>query len=165
MHLLRASENRISSVNLASYDLQLRRTLSNMLGQNVEGRAWQQVSMGVSNGGLGFRRAEMMALPALTASRVEAGSMVNFLAEMLSEIVGMNIMDGDVHRTECATAKFLESMPPENEVVITSILDEAKRKSFERFEAMGESARPRVDEQNLGKSNPDRSSREDGSRI
>ena len=41
-------------------------------------------------------------------------------------------------------------MPLENEVLITSILDEAKRKSFERFEAMGESARPRVDEQNLG---------------
>ena len=69
---LRTVGDRIAVEALESYDEVLKRSVDRMLGGDIEDMAWKQAAVGVRDGGLGFRRAARLALPAVLASRTAA---------------------------------------------------------------------------------------------
>jgi hypothetical protein len=78
-YLLRLSGNVIGAGALQQHDDQLRTFLDNVLAGGLHDTAWEQASVGVKSGGLGFRRAESLSAVAFVASRVEARPFVERL--------------------------------------------------------------------------------------
>ena len=85
VHLLRASGPSIDPAALGEYDSMLRRSLARCLGGELDDLSAAQCAVGVSEGGLGVRRAAATALPAFVASRVESRWLVDLLAQGVSE--------------------------------------------------------------------------------
>ena len=71
-YLLRLSGNAIGADALQQHDGQLRDFLDSVLAGGLHDTAWEQASVGVKSGGLGFRRAESLSAVAFVASRAEA---------------------------------------------------------------------------------------------
>jgi len=69
VYTLRANGDRIPMATLTSYDDMLRASLGRTLGGEVGEDSWEQAATGIFCGGLGFRRASDVALPAFVASR------------------------------------------------------------------------------------------------
>ena len=69
VYTLRANGDRIPMATLLSYDELLRTSLGRTLGGPIGQDAWDQAATTVFSGGLGFRRASDVALPAFIASR------------------------------------------------------------------------------------------------
>ena len=71
-YFLRAKGDEIEVGALEKYDKLLQSSLERILGGPIGTAAVMQASLGVKEGGLGFRRAQDLALPAFIASRLEA---------------------------------------------------------------------------------------------
>ena len=78
-YLLRLSGNALGADALQQHDGQLRDFLDSVLAGGLHDTAWEQASVGVKSGGLGFRRAESLSAVAFVASRVEARPFVEKL--------------------------------------------------------------------------------------
>ena len=78
-HVLRAAGDCVGEAALEDHDAALDRFVSRALGGDLPKSALDQAALGVSQGGLGFRRATGLALPAFVASRVEARPFVEHL--------------------------------------------------------------------------------------
>ena len=68
VYTLRANGDRIPMATLTSYDDMLRASLGRTLGGEVGEDSWEQAATGIFCGGLRFRRASDVALPAFIAS-------------------------------------------------------------------------------------------------
>ena len=64
--------DRLAAHALDGYDEMLKGSLDRTLGGDIGEHAWRQAAAGVRDGGLGFRRAARVALPAVLASRTAA---------------------------------------------------------------------------------------------
>ena len=68
-HLLRARGNVLQNHTLEGFDVTLREGIELILGQSISDLSFQQASVGIQDGGLGFRRCIDSALPCFVASR------------------------------------------------------------------------------------------------
>ena len=68
---------RLAERLLESHDDQLRCFLEGCLAGDLDEAAWEQASIGVQTGGLGFRRAARLCAVAFAASRIEARPFVD----------------------------------------------------------------------------------------
>ena len=80
VYTLRLNGDRLAQAgNLPRYSGLLRDSLARSLGGDVGDHGWQQATCGTSEGGLGLRTAEEVALPAFIASRVSAAPAVRMI--------------------------------------------------------------------------------------
>ena len=82
-HLLRAFGSSTDASALRAHDDQLKHSINDLLGCQISDTASIQVACGVRNGGLGLRRAQDLALPAIIASRTDAKAGVFVLIDEL----------------------------------------------------------------------------------
>ena len=78
-HDLRAAGGHLNENLLQAYDTELDNFVGQTLGGDLHERALAQAALGVPQGGLGFRRASGLALPAFVASRTESRPFVEYL--------------------------------------------------------------------------------------
>ena len=78
-HLLRVDGASLAEEALFDYDAAMGSFVDWTLGGDLPPHALDQAALGVSQGGLGFRRAAGLAGPAFVASRVEARPFVSHL--------------------------------------------------------------------------------------
>jgi hypothetical protein len=78
-HLLRASGASVSEAAAGQHDAALSDFVARTLGGDLPQHSLAQAAVGVTQGGLGFRRAVDLAIPAFLASRVEARPFVQHL--------------------------------------------------------------------------------------
>ena len=83
-HLLRADCDRLTPDELGRWDAEMRCSLGRSLNGELEDVAWIQAMGGFSFGGLGWRTASDLALPAFLASRIAARPAVQLLFDSLS---------------------------------------------------------------------------------
>ena len=79
VHMLRTMGPYVSNDVLSDHDEALSQFLDKTLGGGLPHHALEQAALGVAQGGLGFRRAEPLALAAFAASRLEARPFVAHL--------------------------------------------------------------------------------------
>lgn len=101
-YLLRVSGHALGHDALQQHDDQLRTFLDNVLAGGLHDTAWEQASVGVKSGGLGFRRAERLSAVAFVASRIEARPFVErMFRDMAAQGVTlsgcMELYDAEVH--------------------------------------------------------------------
>ena len=93
-HLLRAAGPTIDGGALDGYDAMLERSLSRCLGGALDNLSLDQASLGVTEGGLGLRRAAATAMPAFVASRIEARWIVDLLVgDLVAQDFGFDADD------------------------------------------------------------------------
>ena len=92
VHLLRASGSILPETAMEEHDAALDEFIARTLGGDLAQQSLAQATVGVAQGGLGFRRASDLASPAFLASRVEARPFVERLfTAMAAE--GVNVPD------------------------------------------------------------------------
>ena len=126
VHLLRARGPFLDAAALDSYDQLVKASLQRCLG-DLDPFALSQAALGVASGGLGFRSAAKLALPAFVASRVETRWMVETLGSQLQTmglLTGSFQADFDVV-TEEAQAAFLRGLSAVGVEQARSLVEEA----------------------------------------
>ena len=84
-HLLRAHGCHVDQQLLKNFDDSTAAFTSRVLGGDLHEQALEQAALGLNQGGLGFRKAEMLGAPAHLASLVEARPCVAHLLRLASE--------------------------------------------------------------------------------
>ena len=83
-HPLRAFGHKIEEIVLLQHDDVQKSFLETVLGGGLGQQAIRQACLGVTDGGLGYRRANDIGLAASVASRIENRAMVAYVFEQLS---------------------------------------------------------------------------------
>ena len=99
---------------LASFDGQLRASVSNSLSGDLPDHSWWQATTGVTVGGLGLRTAVTVALPAFVASRILSRPFVVTMVDHLCAAIGpsrQTIMAEYDARTDEALPVLLPHFP------------------------------------------------------
>ena len=99
---------------LASFDGQLRASVSNSLSGDLPGRSWWHATTGVTVGGLGLRTAVTVALPAFVASRILSRPLVVTMVDHLCAAIGASrqtIMAEYDTRTDEALSRLVHTLP------------------------------------------------------
>jgi len=138
VHLLRAAGHHVSEDALADHDAALAAALGRTLGGELPQRSLDQAALGVAHGGLGFRRAADLALPAFVASRVEARPFVEHLfASMAAAGVAvpgaLALYDAEV---DAALDAFLAGLSPARAGLARSHCDSAREAAARQLEAV-----------------------------
>lgn len=98
--MLRVCGPNINPTSLNVFDRQLYCCIDNILGGPIGLSSQQHANLGVTTGGMGFRRARDVALPAFIAARMAALPFIKHLGERLNEVGLMPIGFGQyVHDT------------------------------------------------------------------
>lgn len=126
VHLLRGAGSSISIPRLAEYDALLRRSLERILGGPLDDVAWLQATLGVADGGLGFRRARDIALPAFISSRLQARHLVESLADAVKPVTDVNILSRFDLGLEAAIGELRGSLSIIASAQIQAIIDDAR---------------------------------------
>lgn len=88
-HLLRAAGPSINREFLHEHDVQLERSLNDMLGCQLSSTSCDQATCSIRAGGLGLRRAIDLALPAFIASRIDSRTaVVSLIDELFCDGIG-----------------------------------------------------------------------------
>ena len=98
---------------LTQHDTSLRETLTSTLGGDLTDNAWAQATMGVKQGGLGFREARTVALPAFIASRIASRPHVIEMAQHMEPFqhgATDSIRQAYDRRTDKALQTLVESL-------------------------------------------------------
>ena len=107
------------------FDRELRAALSGTLGGDISDTAWWQAGLGVDQGGLGFRPAAEVALPAFIASRLASrlavGNMCGHTQEGALGAADALLRVYDA-RTDAAIEKYVATLPQVMHEEITNIL-------------------------------------------
>ena len=107
VHLLRAAGHQVGMDALDAHDCQLGRFVEHTLGGDLPDRALDQAALGVTDGGLGFRRAAGLALPAFVASRIEVRP---FVERLFASMAAAGVfVPGAMERYDAQTRDALQS--------------------------------------------------------
>ena len=118
---------------LASFDGQLRASVSNSLCGDLPDHSWWQATTGVSVGGLGLRTAIAVALPAFVASRISSRPLVVTMVDHLCAAIGASrqtIMAEYDTRTDEALSRLASTLPTATALELLTKLDEAHAESY-----------------------------------
>ena len=106
-HLLRSQGPSISRVHLDAHDSMQRAYVERVVAAELDTHASVQMTLGVADSGLGFRRATDVAIPAFVASRIESRPyVVRLFAAMHANGVGIS---GLVENYDATTADALNT--------------------------------------------------------
>ena len=117
---------------LASFDGQLRASVSNSLSGDLPDHSWWQATTGVTVGGLGLRTAVTVALPAFVASRILSRPLVVTMVDRLCAAIGASrqtIMAEYDTRTDEALSRLASTLPTATALDLLAKLDEAYAES------------------------------------
>ena len=113
---------------LASFDGQLRASVSTSLAGDLPDHSWWQATTGVAVGGLGLRTAVTVALPAFVASRILSRSLVATMVDHFCAAIGASrqtIMAEYDARTDEALSRLASTLPTVTALDLLAKLDEA----------------------------------------
>ena len=147
-HLLRAAGPLLSREHVEAFDSLMRSSVERILGGPLHEDAWDQCSAGVRDGGLGFRRASDLALPAFVASRIEAQPLVASLAVDLTDAGLIPNAFEELYEAQTAAAfdGFLAALTPEGQRRARQCLEDARQTTRDAFaELRGLRRRPVTD--------------------
>ena len=132
-YLLRAKGNEIEVPALEKYDKLLQSSLERLLGGPIGGPAVMQASLGVKEGGLGFRRAQDLALPAFISSRLEARWLIGKLIqnEAFSKLPVCGMITSYDDCTNEAINRFEQSLPEGARLKMQSVIDDFRTTAIE----------------------------------
>ena len=138
VHVLRTAGNQLSTDALLEHDEALDAYMSKVVGGDLPALAFEQAALGVAQGGLGFRRAKGVALPAFVASCVEARP---FVAHIFSDMAAagiriaraLELYDGKVLE---AKRTVLQQLSPARAERAQSLWEDAATAAQRRFEAV-----------------------------
>ena len=117
---------------LASFDGQLRASVSNSLCGDLPDHSWWQATTGVMAGGLGLRTAVTVALPAFVASRILSRPLVATMVDHFCAAIGASretIMAEYDTRTDEALSRLAFTLPTAAALELLAKLDEALAES------------------------------------
>ena len=113
---------------LASFDGQLRASVSTSLCGDLQDHSWWQATTGVMAGGLGLRTAVTVALPAYVASRILSRPLVVTMVDHLCAAIGASretIMAEYDTRTDEALSRLVHTLATAAALELLGKLDEA----------------------------------------
>ena len=109
-HLLRAYGTLLGKDLLDRFDDLTAQFIERVLGGDLHEKAIEQATLGMNFGGLGFRKAELLAAPAHLASLIEARPCVEYLVNLAAEAgvdfpTALAVFDSNIVRAteECCT--------------------------------------------------------------
>ena len=104
----------------------MRHTVERILGGPLDDPSWTQATLGVPDGGLGFRRSRDVALPAFIASRVEARWLLELLTSSLqaSAFFDYDLMEWLDETTNAAVSHLLSTMSDTGAMQAEALLEE-----------------------------------------
>ena len=148
IHLLRAHGCHLDLQLLKQFDDSTAAFISRVLGGDLHEQALEQAALGLNQGGLGFRKAEMLAAPAHLASLVEARPCVAHLLRLASE-AGIDlpgaaaIYDSSAKRPpkDC-----LVPLDPSKGHLLEILCSDAAEKAAERFNDILAGVQPNLPE-------------------
>ena len=113
---------------LASFDGQLRASVSNSLSGDLPDHSWWQATPGVTVGGLGLRTAVTVALPAFVASRILSRPLVVTMVAA-TRVSRQKVMAEYDARTDEALSRLASTLPTATALDLLAKLDEAYAES------------------------------------
>ena len=117
---------------LASFDGQLRASVSNSLSGDLPDHSWWQATTGVTVGGLGLRTAVTVALLAFVASRILSRPLVVTMVDHFCAATGacrQTVMAEYDARTDEALSRLASTLPTATALDLLAKLDEAYAES------------------------------------
>ena len=134
-HLLRAHGCHISPKLLDRFDESTAAFVSRVLGGDFHKKALEQAALGLNYGGLGFRKADILAAPSHLASLVEARPCVAHLLRLASDTgiklpSACSICESNVTR---AQKDFITRLDPRKGHLLEIFCNDAAEKAAERF--------------------------------
>ena len=127
-YVMRCSGDRLDEDLLKEFDEGLRNAVENTLGGAVKDDSWLQATTAVPTGGLGFREATSIALPAFVASRVAARPAALIMAGH-AEAAGLLTTDVFAQhydlRTSAAVQRWLSDLPVDLHEAVQSTIEDA----------------------------------------
>ena len=109
-HMLRAGGDVVEDNHLRGFDTHLRGSLGRILAGLLDDRPWARATAGVKDGGLGFRQATAVALPAFVASRTAARPLFASLGQVVAT-AGLLSMSALLAAYDTRTAAPLAQRP------------------------------------------------------
>ena len=137
MYTLRSDGAALSPEALSRYDEVIGHALDRILGSRLGESSAQQAAAGVSEGGLGFRRAADVALPAVVASRVASRPFVRALLHTCASegfSFGADLAGRFVAETGEALESLTAQLSPARAQQARQLVAEAEETTQERFE-------------------------------
>ena len=131
-HLLRAAGPELPSNALQSFDDGQRKALAAMLGGVLPDPCWERAACAARDGGLGLRRCADLRLPAFLASRTDARSLSEELAQGLPDEWQNALFDTWDTSTRAALQEWSECLEPATAAVAQQIIDESASLSERR---------------------------------
>ena len=128
MYHMRINEDTLDHDLFASFDGQLRASVSNSLCGDLPDHSWWQATTGVSVGGLGLRTAVTVALPAFVASRILSRTMVDHFCAAIGASRQTIMAEYDA-RTDEALSRLASTLPTATALELLAKLDEAYAES------------------------------------
>ena len=104
----------------------------------LDGDALDQAALGVADGGLGFRRASRLAVPAFVASRVESRPFVKWLFDEMTK-AGVDVPGAMAHydqQTGAVLNAHLAGLSPGRATLTRNLCEEAAAAATERLAAL-----------------------------
>ena len=132
MYHMRINGDILDHELLASFDGQLRASVSTTLCGDLPDHSWWQATTGVMVGGLGLRTAVTVALPAFVASRILSRPLVITMVDHLCAAIGASrdtIMAEYDTRTDEALSRLIHTLPTASALELLGKLDEALAES------------------------------------
>ena len=138
-HLLRVDGASLEEEALIDYDAALGSFVDRALGGDLPPHALDQAVLGVSQGGLGFRRAAGLAGPAFVASRLEARPFVLHLLGAIAAagVHGPGATELYDTQTEAALGAVLTELSPTRAEIRKGLCANAASAAAARFVALG----------------------------
>ena len=136
-YLMRLMGHRISPETAKQHDREQHRYLENVFGGGLHDTALTQAAAGVREGGLGFRSAAQLRLPAFIASRVEARPFVRDLFENMfaAGVVIPGCMERYDAHIATAVGDFIAGLPSTRAEHVREQCDVAGELAERRFNA------------------------------
>ena len=146
VHLLRTAGHDVSEDALKEHDEELNSFVCRALGGDLRAGPLDQAALSVSQGGLGFRRAVGLALPAFISSRVEARPYVEHIFASMAS-AGVEVPGALAYydrQTDAAWTEFKTQLSSDRASLATERLGRARDVAAEQFAAVqrGERDRP-----------------------
>ena len=135
-HLLRAHGTFLDEELLDRFDSLTADFIDRTLGGDLHSKAIEQAMLGMKFGGLGFRKAELLAAPAHLASLIEARPCVEYLVHLAAEAgivlpTAMDVFDSCITR---ATEECTRRLSPEAAQCVPLLCDDATVRAGENFQ-------------------------------
>ena len=136
VHILRAAGDLVSSGALGKWDKAMQTSLGRSLNGEVEDLAWKQATVGFDAGGLNWKSAGDLALPAFLASRTAARPAVRTLFQSM-ETAGLgeaaSLLEAFDARTRAAEAKLAAALPADLAQQLNNITKEGAGDAIRRW--------------------------------